>query len=215
MKKLIIEFIGTFFLTLLVALALAQSAVQGAWAVGFGLMALIYMGGHISSAHYNPAVTLAFFCLRRISWPEALAYVGIQGLASMAAVFMGRYLQPLTEAAVTPGSTPLRLGPALAAEFFFTFALALVILNVAVAKAHQHRSHYGLAIASIVLAGALVVGPISGAWFNPAVLLAGVVLKFAPSSVMLPYCAAHGLAAMMAAFVFKKTTSKNDWVEMN
>jgi aquaporin Z len=55
------------------------------------------------------------------------------------------------------------------AEVLATFALALVILNVATAKATEGNSYYGLAIGFTVLAGAFAVGPVSGGVFNPAV----------------------------------------------
>lgn len=60
-------------------------------------------------------------------------------------------------------------GQAVVAELLFTFALALVVLNVATAKATEGNSFYGLAIGFTVLAGAFAAGPISGGAFNPAV----------------------------------------------
>src|SRR6202040_1585826 len=61
------------------------------------------------------------------------------------------------------------IGPALLAEFLFTFALVYVVLNVATAKANIGNSFYGLAIGFTVMTGAFAVGGISGGAFNPAV----------------------------------------------
>ena len=58
---------------------------------------------------------------------------------------------------------------AVIAEFVFTFVLCFVVLNVATSKDHPDNSFYGLAIGFTVAAGAVAVGPISGAVFNPAV----------------------------------------------
>ena len=60
-KKLLVEFIGTFFLILTVGLSVfsSGSGVIPAIAIGFVLMVMVYAGGHVSGAHYNPAVSLA------------------------------------------------------------------------------------------------------------------------------------------------------------
>ena len=55
MKKYLIEFVGTFFLVLIIGLS------ENPVAIGVGLSVLVYMGAHISGAHYNPAVSLAMF----------------------------------------------------------------------------------------------------------------------------------------------------------
>ena len=59
--------------------------------------------------------------------------------------------------------------PSSRAEFLYTFALVFVILNVATSEATEGNGYYGVAIALVVLAGALTVGGISGGSFNPAV----------------------------------------------
>ncbi|MDF9391164.1 MULTISPECIES: aquaporin [Methylococcus] len=61
------------------------------------------------------------------------------------------------------------VGPALVAEFLFTFALVYVVLNAATAKGTAGNSFYGLAIGMTVMTGAFAVGNISGGAFNPAV----------------------------------------------
>src|SRR5207248_2549721 len=64
---------------------------------------------------------------------------------------------------------PIAIGATLIVEVVFTFALVLVVLNVATADATAGNSFYGLAIGFTVLAGAFAGGPISGGAFNPAV----------------------------------------------
>ena len=65
MKKYIVEFIGTFFLVLTVALT------GNPIAIGFILVAMVYMGGYISGAHYNTAVTMGLLLSGNIKWIEA------------------------------------------------------------------------------------------------------------------------------------------------
>ncbi|MGB0832585.1 MAG: aquaporin [Candidatus Thalassarchaeaceae archaeon] len=71
-------------------------------------------------------------------------------------------------------------------EFLFTFALVFVILNVATSESNEGNGYYGAAIALVVLAGALTVGSISLASFNPAASLSMVVVgKMATSDLWL------------------------------
>ena len=67
MKKYLVEFIGSFFLVLTVVVAVNNGAAGGfaPLAIGAVLMVAVYAGGHISGAHYNPAVTLAVWRSRR------------------------------------------------------------------------------------------------------------------------------------------------------
>ena len=69
MKKYLVEFIGTFFLVISIVLAVGGNAGNLApIAIGTVLIAVIYAGGHISGAHYNPAVTLAVYA----GWREMI-----------------------------------------------------------------------------------------------------------------------------------------------
>ena len=62
MKKYIVEFIGTFFLVLTICMSVIGGAgVMAPLAIGSALMVMVFAGGHISGAHYNPAVTLAVY----------------------------------------------------------------------------------------------------------------------------------------------------------
>lgn len=171
--KLLTEFVGTFFLVLVIGLSVSASPALAALAIGSGLMAMIYMGGHVSGAHYNPAVTLAVWMRRRITASEAGGYVGVQILAALvASLLLATVLErPLTIAPVA-GTTTAQF---FVLEMLFTFALVLVILNVATTKGTAGNGFYGLAIGFTVLAGALAAGPISGAAFNPAVALGPIL----------------------------------------
>jgi len=132
-------------------------------------MVMIFAGGHISGAHYNPAVTLAVFISRRskISLSTALGYLVVQLVGGIVGGFVA---YGLTDEPFSPkpgvNSTP---GRALVAEILFTFALATVVLNVATTKSQDNNSFFGLAIGFTVLTSAFSIGRVSGACLNPAV----------------------------------------------
>ncbi|HZW07324.1 MAG TPA: aquaporin, partial [Phycisphaerales bacterium] len=169
--KLTTEFVGTFFLVLVIALCVtggnADVARLAAIPIGLGLMVLVYMGGHISGAHYNPAVTLAVFLRGGMEPGRAGIYILVQIAAAVAATFASRGITGnLLAVAPAPG---VSAATALVVEALFTFLLALVVLNVATAKATTGNQYYGAAIGSTVLAAAFAGGGISGGAFNPAV----------------------------------------------
>lgn len=166
MPKLITEFIGTFFLMLTIGLVVPTGTLLAPVAIGSALMVMIYMGGHISGAHYNPAVTLAAFMRGLLPAGEAAKYMATQLLATTVAALIAMHM---TGQMVVPTPAEGHMTAAVVAEFLFTFALALVILNVAATEATAGNSYFGLAIGFTVAAGAFAVGDISGGAFNPAV----------------------------------------------
>jgi aquaporin Z len=91
----------------------------------------------------------------------------------------------------------------LLAEFLFTFALVYVVLNVATSKDQPNNHFFGLAIGFTVAAGAAVVGGVSGAAFNPAVMFGGMLMGFLNWSNFWIYLIAELLAATVAAITFR------------
>jgi len=198
--KLITEFIGTFFLTLTIctAAAFGTAGSHAPFAIASTLMVMIYAGGHVSGAHYNPAVTISIYLRGACDKSEVAPYIATQVAAGVAAaVVASNTLMP--EGEVAP--LVMETWPALSAELLFTFALAYVILNVATSESTEGNGYYGAAIAFVVLAGALTVGSISGASFNPAVtasLVASGVLDVADSWIhVVPQVIGAALAAMV------------------
>lgn len=202
MTKYLIEFVGTFFLMLTIGSTVLPPNDAGAMAplaIGAILMAMVFAGGHVSGAHYNPAVTVAVFLRGRVAAGDVLGYIAAQLLGAAAAALAVLFFKG------NPSTTPLQVEPvyALLGEFFFTFALCTVVLNVATTRATSGNSFYGLAIGFTVLAGAYAMGPVSGAAFNPAVV-AGVTLLglFAAGDIWI-YLIANFAAASAAAAVFR------------
>lgn len=202
MKKLLVECIGTFFLMLTIGSTILAPNDAGAMApvaIGAILVAMVFAGGHVSGAHYNPAVTLAVFLRGKCGARDIPGYLIAQclgaGLAALAVAFIKGH----------PAVTPIAVDPTyvFAGEFLYTFALCTVVLHVATCKGTSGNPFYGLAIGAVVMAGAFAMGPVSGAAFNPAVVLGVTVLGIFSAGNAWIYLAANFAAAAAAAALFK------------
>ena len=167
MKNYVTEFIGTFFLVLTVGLTVIGASPMAPLAIGASLMIMVYMGGHISGGHYNPAVSLGLTLRGKLPASEFVPYVVSQILGSLAAAWVA-YVVTGQTFAPEPSTSATAL-QALVVEIVFTFALVLVVLNTATHAAVKGNSFYGLAIGFTIVVAAFAGGPISGGAFNPAV----------------------------------------------
>jgi aquaporin Z len=201
MNKYIAEFIGTFFLVLTVgcAVVIGGAGVIAPLAIGSVLMVMIYAGGHVSGGHFNPAVTLAVWLRGRCPSKDVAPYWLAQFAAAAAASLVLNYLK----GAASAKPMELQTGPALLAEFLFTFALAYVVLNAATAKGTAGNSFYGLAIGFTVMSGAFAVGSISSAAFNPAVALGISIMGLSAWSNLWIYLLANAAGGLVAALTFR------------
>jgi len=210
MNKYLVELIGTFFLVLTIGCAVIGGADHMApLAIGSALMVMIFAGGHISGAHYNPAVTLAVFLRGKCSAADVIPYWAMQLIGAALAAFAVKFLYgaPETASAAIEGAN---VGKALLAEFLFTFALAWVVLNVATSKGTEGNSFYGLAIGFTVLTGAYAVGGISGGAFNPAVALGAGLMDLINFKTIWIHIVANFAGAAVAAFLFKGLAGDQD-----
>jgi aquaporin Z len=208
-RKLIVEFIGTFYLVLTIGMVVIEPGAGSLapLAIASALMIMVYAGGHISGAHYNPAVSLAVMLRGKASATEMLGYWVVQILgAALAAVIVGQ----LKDGAQSIVATIPPTGQALLAEFLFTFALAFVVLNVATTRGTEGNSYYGLAIGFTVLTGAYAVGAISGGAFNPAVAVGLVVMGLIGAKSIWIYLLANLFGGALAAVVFNALDLGND-----
>ena len=210
MNKYIVELIATFFLVLIIGLTavLGLAGDFAPLAIGVGLVVLVYMGGHISKAHYNPAVTLGVYIRGRCSGKEVLPYFLAEfiGAALAALVVRGVFAGQVTHNGLTANIemwTPGASGPIIAAEALFTFLLVFVILNVGFSKRTASNEFYGIAIGFTVLAGAFTVGGISLGSFNPAVTFALAIMGKMQWSDTWMHLLPQVLGAVLAAFTFK------------
>jgi len=202
MPKYLVEFIGTFFLMATIGFSVIKPGAEAMAPVAIGsiLMTMIFAGGHVSGAHYNPAVSLAAFVRGKLPAADLIAYWIAQLAAALLAAGVVFYVKGHRGA---PPEAPMNVAQALIVEFLYTFALCYVVLNVATAKGTAGNSFYGLAIGFTVLAGAYAVGPVSSAAFNPAVAVGITVLNLQPISVIWVYFVANLAAGACAGLAFK------------
>jgi aquaporin Z len=207
--KYLVEFIGAFFLVFTIGMTVLEPGGAGAMApvaIASVLMVMVYAGGHVSGAHYNPAVTLAVFIRGKISAVDAVPYVVVQLIGAAAAAA----LVPVVKGAPTVAAMGFATVPALVAEFLFTFALCYVVLNVATAKANAGNSYFGVAIGFTVLAGAYAVGSVSGGAFNPAVVLGLGMMGLAKWADLWIHLVGELAGAAAAALVFRAIVTNRD-----
>ncbi|CAN1848242.1 unnamed protein product [Linum perenne] len=154
-------------------------------------MAAIYAVGHISGAHFNPAVTVALAAIRRLPWKEVPMYVLGQ--------LLGATLTDINPI-MTQYSSPTTDLEAFLWEFIITFILMFSIC----ANATDHRASKGLAgfaIGSTLLVNVLVAGPITGASMNPARSIGPAVASGVYDNLWL-YILAPVLGALAGAMVY-------------
>jgi aquaporin Z len=206
MRKYITEFIGTFFLVFIIGMVVLGGKGDFApLAIGATLMVMAFAGGHISGAHYNPAVTLAVLIRGKISVSEAIPYMIVQIIAaSVASLVVMYFMNDKIPGEVVEMANTTK---ALLAELLGTFALAYVVLNVATAKGTTNNSFYGLAIGFTVLAMAYALGGISGGAFNPAVAVGISLMKLASWNNIWVYFVGCFGGASLAAVVFRISNS--------
>ena len=221
--KYLTEFIGTFFLVLTIGLTVTQGVAMAPLAIGCSLMIMVYMGGHVSGGHYNPAVSLAAALRGAMSMVDLIPYWVSQVAGSLAAAYVVSIVISPAEATETAAAVSNFFGPAPNAdagytlsspgpwivEILFTFALALVVLQTATSAGTKNNSFYGLAIGFTVVVAAFAGGGISGGAFNPAVGIGpNVVNQFMGGAEgAISNCGLHVVGPLiggaLAAFVFQ------------
>ncbi|AIE59974.1 MIP/aquaporin family protein [Bacillus methanolicus] len=206
-KKLIAEFIGTYFLVFagtgaIVINEITKSLTHIGIALTFGLvvMALIYTFGHISGAHFNPAVSIGFVVNGDISVLECLFYIISQLLGALSA---SATLYALFGNIAKLGSTLPKFSwqQSFVLELILTFALMMVIFGSAV-HGKAVKSFAGIAIGATVGLEAMFAGPICGASMNPARSIAPALVSRHLDHLWI-YIVATILGAVLASLVYK------------
>lgn len=211
--QLIAEFIGTFILIFAGTGAIIITQLTGepghvGIAITFGsvVAALIYTFGHISGAHFNPAVTLAFWSIKETKTRTVPYYILAQvGGALLASGLLWLLFAPqgeMQELAYLGVTLPrYEVWHAFVMEFVLTFILMLVICGSAV-HGRAVKSFAGLAIGLTVGLEAMFAGPVSGASMNPARSLAPALVSLHLEHLWI-YLVATILGAVSAAHVYR------------
>ena len=172
-RALVAEAIGTFALVFAGAGAVVVDArthelghVGVAIAFGLVIMAMIYAVGHISGAHFNPAVSFAFALTRHFPWPRVVAYWAAQltGALLAAALIRGSLGADAHTGATLPSGSQ---GQSFLWELVLTFFLMFVIMAAAT-DTRAVGEAAAIAIGGTVGLDAMFGGPVSGASMNPA-----------------------------------------------
>ncbi|TXG46755.1 hypothetical protein EZV62_026049 [Acer yangbiense] len=169
------EFIGTLMLIFAgTATAIVNQKTQGsetliglAASTGLAVMIVILSTGHISGAHLNPSITIAFASLNHFPWKHVPVYIGAQIMASICAAFALKVVfHPIMGGGVTVPSEGFGYGQAFALEFIISFNLMFVVTAVAT-DTRAVGELAGIAVGATVMLNILIAGPSTGASMNP------------------------------------------------
>ena len=208
LARLAAELVGTFALVFVGCGAImvnAENASLGQVGVSlaFGLVIAVMIAavGPISGAHFNPAVTFAFWLARKLPGGRAAGYA----LAQVAGALLGAALlrASLGDVASLGATQPSGSdGEAFLWELVFTFFLLFVIAAVATAERRpDSAATAGLAVGGTIAMASLVAGPISGASLNPARSLGPALVSGELNSLWV-YLTAPLAGAVLGAFAY-------------
>ncbi|KAF4384141.1 hypothetical protein F8388_001379, partial [Cannabis sativa] len=174
-RKLGAEFVGTFILVFSAAGGPllnnkyngVETLMGNAACAGLAAMVAIFAIGHISGAHINPAVTIAFAALRHFPWAHVPAYIIVQVSGSISASFaLKAVFHPFMSGGVTVPSPGISNAQIFMLEFIVTFFLMFIITAVAT-DTRAVGELAGIAIGATILLDVLLAGPTTGASMNP------------------------------------------------
>ncbi len=175
--------------------------MAAAWVSGLSVLAMIYALGHISAAHFNPAVTLGFAVAGRFPRRYVMPYWAAQCAGAVLAAGLAALLFGPGHGAHVPAPGPL--SRAVGTEAVLTFFLMLVIIAVATDR-RVHGAVPGLAIGLTVVFDVLIGGPVTGGSMNPARSLGPALFAGGAALAHLwVYVAGPALGAVAAAALYE------------
>lgn len=207
LKTLLAEFIGTFILVFAgVGVIVSSNSFHGGLGLlgialcwGLVVMAVIYTLGHISGAHINPAVTLAFTLTKHFPVQKLIPYWIAQILGATIASIAVQYLMGSVGLGVTQPSLPIL--PAFIIEVLLTFILMTVVMAVAT-DTRAVGEAAAIAIGGTVTFLVLFGGPLTGASLNPARSIGPALVSGNLASIWI-YIFAPLIGATLGAFIYK------------
>uniref|UniRef100_A0A5B7CAV2 Putative aquaporin NIP5-1 n=1 Tax=Davidia involucrata TaxID=16924 RepID=A0A5B7CAV2_DAVIN len=217
-RKLGAEFVGTFILIFAATAGPivnqkysgAETLIGNAACAGLAVMIVILSTGHISGAHLNPSLTIAFAALRHFPWAQVPAYIAAQVSASICASFaLKGVFHPFMSGGVTVPS--VSNGQAFALEFIITFNLLFVVTAVAT-DTRAVGELAGIAVGATVMLNILIAGSTSGGSMNPVRTLGPAVAAGNYKSIWI-YLVAPTLGAIAGAGIYTAVKLRPDEAE--
>ena len=163
------------------------------------LALIIYLGAPFSKAHYNPAVSLAFFIRKEINGKLLTVYLIAEVIGAILAVFAYHIIFEKT--LESPSFLTVTLNQ-LGAEFVGTALLVATILAVATLRKTQGNKYYGIAIALSVWISILLFGKVSGSFINPTVALAGFIDNVISLKTLLAFIPVQIIAGVSIGYLY-------------
>ncbi|OVA00976.1 Major intrinsic protein [Macleaya cordata] len=211
------EFVGTFILMFAATAGPivnqkyngTETLIGNAACAGLAVMIVILSTGHISGAHLNPSLTIAFAAFRHFPWAHVPAYIIAQVSASICASFaLKGVFHPFMSGGVTVPS--VGTGQAFAIEFIITFNLLFVATGVAT-DTRAVGELAGIAVGATVMLNILIAGPSSGASMNPVRTL-GPAVAASNYRALWIYLVAPTLGALTGAGVYTVVKLREDQI---
>ncbi len=200
MRPYIMEVVGTFFLTI------AVSFTGNPVAIGLMLASMIYIGGHVSGGHYNPAISLAAWMRGVLKTDVMFIYMGAQTIGAVAALWL--YQSVTGQAFKLDVSPEAPLWISVLVEAMLAGVLCLTFLTVATTRRFKEHMIYGIAVGLALMSIAFI-----GGVFNPSIAFAAMLSGrmgaanaasvIASTNAILIYLGGPLLGGILAAFAFK------------
>jgi glycerol uptake facilitator-like aquaporin len=201
MRKLLIECLGAFYLTLAAGLSylMMRNISYAPLTIGGTVLVLTCMAHKISGAHFNPVISLAACIRGNLPLASLPNYILAQFLGASIAFFPVTFLTPNQLIPLGNTNSP----QVFVSEFFFTILLCSAFLLFSSAKNNNERSYLGLVVGMTYTISIILVGDISKAVLNPILGFALVVFRAIPTELIPAYLSAHILAALIAGLTVK------------
>ncbi|KAL8099639.1 hypothetical protein AgCh_032047 [Apium graveolens] len=213
-RKLGAEFIGTFILILIATAGpivnqkyRSEALIGNAACAGLVVMVVIFSTGHISGAHLNTSLTIAFAALCHFPW----AHVPAQVLGSISASYVLKgVFHPFMSGGVTVPS--IANGQAFALEFLITFFLLFVVTAVAT-DTRAVGKLAGFAVGAVVTVNILIAGPSTGGSMNPVRTIGPAIAAGNYDRIWI-YMVAPMLGALTGAGIYTLVKLRDDEVPL-
>lgn len=216
-RKLGAEFVGTFILIFFATAAPivnqkyngVETLIGNAGCAGLAVMIVILSTGHISGAHLNPAVTIAFASFKHFPWMQVPAYIVAQVSASIcASLALKGVFNPFMAGGVTVPSPTISIAQGFMLEYIISFNLMFVVTAVAT-DTRAVGELAGIAVGATVMLNILIAGPGTGGSMNPVRTLGPAVAAGNYRKVWI-YLLAPILGAVTGAGVYTTVKLKEE-----